>query len=331
MTPSSIPHDTVLHSGVGAGAGVKNISSDVIIVQHLLNLLSHEQAIPENGHCTQSLVNRIRRFQFVQLRFHHPDGRVDPGGHTLVKLLEGAAARGYFRDGGGKTLDPKLTDALNRAQNKALQDRAKSSTAMTASAGVTELTDNDFQQAAARLGPSVKPALLHAFAEVESGGKSGFGQAGLPIIAYEGHVFRRYTHKMYDETHPLLSYRYVIKAGREWKINNADQKQAWRTLGEAIRLDRSSALMSCSWGMFQVMGFNYADCGYTDVDAFVADMKKSARGQLDAFVGYCLKKAGMVHAMGTLDFVGMASRYNGSDFGDYDKRIARAYARHGVK
>lgn len=205
----------------------------------------------------------------------------------------------------------------------------KESPAATAATPVVKLTDTDFRMAAATLGPGVSVAIIRAFAEVESGGKSGFGPAGKPIIAYEGHTFRKLTNHAHDEQYPLLSYKYVTKAGPEWKLNNKDQETAWKTLAQAMALDRSAALQSCSWGMFQVMGFNFRDCGYSSIDDFVAAMSAGERGQLDAFVGYCRKKPGMVEALKANNFVAMATLYNGKDFGDYDKKIARAYKKYG--
>src|SRR4051794_5104525 len=93
---------------------------------------------------------------------------------------------------------------------------------------VVKLTEADFDEAARTLGAGVSPAIIRAFAEVESGGKSGFGPEGLPVIAYEGHIFRKYTNKAYDQDHPLLSYKYAMKAGPEWKTNNKDQATAWK-------------------------------------------------------------------------------------------------------
>ena len=206
----------------------------------------------------------------------------------------------------------------------------KAKVALAVSAGVsTKLTAADFHNAATSLGSGISAALVRAFAEVESGGKSGFGPSGLPIIAFEGHIFRRYTKRKYDATHSTLSYKYHTKAGPEWKANNKNQTQAWKTLKEAIKLDHSAALMSCSWGMFQVMGFNFKMCGYKSVDDFVTAMKAGEQGQLQAFIGYCKKAKGCVAAMQKKDFAGMAKAYNGADYGNYDKMIEKAYKRHG--
>ena len=194
---------------------------------------------------------------------------------------------------------------------------------------VRKLSPADFDAAAKTLGLGVSAAIVRAFAEVESGGKSGFGPGGLPIIAYEGHIFRKYTGKKYDSTYPLLSYPYKEKAGPEWQQNNRDQDTAWATLAKAMALDPNAAQQACSWGMFQVMGFNYGTCGYPTVDAFVAAMKASETTQLQAFVGYCKATRHLVAAMASKDFQKMALLYNGPDNGDYDKRIERAYKKYG--
>ena len=81
--------------------------------------------------------------------------------------------------------------------------------------------------------------------------------------------------------------------------------------------------------MFQVMGFNYQMCGYTNVKAFATAMKSGERGQLDAFVAFCKGTAGMVTALRDKQYATMATLYNGADYGDYDRRIEKAYKKHG--
>ena len=58
-------------------------------------------------------------------------------------------------------------------------------------------------------------------------------------------------------------------------------------------------------------------------------MKVGETGQLNAFVGFCKKTAGMVAAMRDKKYAQIASLYNGKDYGDYDKRIEKAYKKHG--
>lgn len=189
--------------------------------------------------------------------------------------------------------------------------------------------DASYAAAAAALGPGVQVAMIRAFAEVESGGKSGFGPSGLPIIAFEGHIFRKYTKGAFDQTNPLLSYPYRKKAGPEWQSNNKNQDTAWKTLNAALALNHDAALLACSWGMFQVMGFNYKMCGYPDVDGFVDKMKAGQQGQLDAFIGFCKSTKGLAQALAAKRFSTCATLYNGADFGDYDKRIEKAFKKYG--
>ncbi|MDE2596560.1 MAG: N-acetylmuramidase family protein [Sphingomonadales bacterium] len=283
-----------LQGSVGAAPKAANAAADVKLVQRLFNRLDGRKASTEDGTIEPDLVARIRRYQTEVMHFTTADGRIDPGGKTIARLCQDALA--------ALSLPPAAPGA--------------------------KLWPQDFAEAAARLGPGIEPALVRAFAEVESGGKSGFGPAGLPIIAYEGHRFRKYTGKIYDQSHPKLSYPYVKKAGPEWQVNNANQQVAWTTLAAAAALDWDAALMACSWGMFQVMGDNFTTCGYPDVDGYVYDMKRGERGQLDAFVGFCKGTSGLVAAMRAKAYDRMATLYNGPDFGDYDKRIKRAYERY---
>jgi hypothetical protein len=336
----------VLSGPVGRGQKATNRPADVRSVQHLLNVVGQGAKTPEDGNCTPALVARITSFQRDVLRFPNPDGRVDPTGRTLKVLLARAAEKARHSPPAAK--EPSLGQwwasnltAMGKALQSMFDDNDKTSRASTptvggkiataASGAGGALTDRDYADAAARLGRGIDPLLVRACAQVESGGRSGFGPGGLPIIAYEGHWFRKLTKKLYDETHPLLSYPYVKKAGWQWQKNNKDQSAAWATLKEAMALNADAALQSTSWGMCQVMGFNYKKCGYKDVFAFVEAMKAGPKGQLEAFVGYCLKTPGMVSALQSKNFAAMAYAYNGEDYGNYDKLFEAAYKKLGGK
>lgn len=360
---------TLIKNPVGTGRGALNNDKDVKIVKYLFNLVYAAQSnlTIESGICDSSLVSKIKRFQKDQLGFRICDGRIDPGGKTLSKLVEKAkfkysispkknvnSAPHQFggawcgNDIAGAISDvhhflgfrsqPRNDEKTNHAHRavvnnflafytdeQSIKTRAakRAVTQKVGSAG--KLTDADFKQAAIKLGNDIPVNLIKAFAIVESGGRSGFGPEGLPVIAYEGHLFRRYTDMKYDQTHPSLSYRYTGKAGPQWQVNNKNQTTAWKTLTTAMELDVDAALMCCSWGMFQVLGSNYYMTGHRSVQKFVEDMKRGEIGQLDVFVEYCKKKSGMIAALKGKDFRNMAKLYNGDDYGDYDVRIANAY------
>ncbi len=251
-------------------------------MQHVINRARFGvPALREDDRIGPLTIGRIREYQAKVLDFPHPDGVVDPGGRTLRSLLEriamqrrGApapASKPAVRNAASTTAPaPALVAArpvgvgagaarhADRAVGAALPGaiRAQAATprvGMPSGASGNKLTEQDFVDAAASLGPGVDAALVHAVAYVESSGKSGFNAAGLPVIAFEGHRFRRLTKGIYDRTHPMLSYPYVTNAGWQWQKNNAGQVNAWATLNKALVLNHDAALLSCSWGMFQVM------------------------------------------------------------------------------
>lgn len=180
------------------------------------------------------------------------------------------------------------------------------------------ISEAQFKLAATELGCSV--AAVKAVAEVESRG-NGFDPDGFPKTLFEGHWFHRYTKGKFGASHPHLSYPKWTKQfyGKTWQAEKA-------RLAEATSLDRTSALMSASWGGFQIMGFNFAHCGYKTVQAFVNDMTKSDDAQLAAFV-MLIKSFGLADELQNLDFAGFAYRYNGVEYqkNDYDGKLTRAY------
>ncbi|GEM_PF-313143 len=324
-TPVTAPPDAaarpnLISAAVGAG-NAANQPLDVMIIRRLLAIAFQE--IPLSPNCDPPLIDAIKQFQVKSGAVRNPDGRIDPGGGTLRRLVAEAARRRPNR--------PDLGAFPGSGPVAALGDDGGNVQAwvdqilLVATRSI--LTEADFAAAAAKLGAGIPVALVRAFAEVESGGRSAFDFAGRPVIAYEGHVFRKMTGGRFDEEHALLSYPYPGKAGEQWKTNNANQDASWKTLEAAIQLDQDAALQACSWGMFQVMGFNYQDCGYPSATAFVEAIKSSAGAQLDAFVTFCKAKKGMVEAMARRDYAIMATLYNGADYGDYDERIKNAFDR----
>lgn len=316
-----------ISASVGAPGKARNVPADVRSIQQLFNLITAKSALPlaEDGNSSPQLVQRISDYQLNRLKVAKPDGVIDPGGRTFNSLLEDArqaSSATRINGASGASIDRTAQNTPVPAQ--AALDKQLLVTKATCDGGVT-LSDADFQRAAAQLGNAVSVNIIKALATVESGGRSGFGPALMPVIAFEGHIFRKYTQRKYDQSYPLLSYPYLEKAGPQWRTNNKDQVTAWATLAAAYKLDPAAALMSASYGMFQIMGFNFAACGYNSVFEFVAAVKINAGQQLKAFVGFCSKTPALVTAMKNKDYAGMATYYNGKDYGDYDNRIKKAY------
>lgn len=83
--------------------------------------------------------------------------------------------------------------------------------------------------------------------------------------------------------------------------------------------------MSCSWGKYQIMGFNHKACGYHNVQDFVAMMCESERKQLDALVKYIEKNC--LKAAREKDWKAIASAYNGPKYwkNSYDRQLKEKY------
>jgi len=102
---------------------------------------------------------------------------------------------------------------------------------------------------------NVKLAQLLAVVTVETSG-CGFLTDRRPAIPLERHIFSRPTDGRFDAEHPDISNR--TPGGYSHGAPEYDR------LGKAMLLDRSAALKSASWGIGQIMGFNFAEAGYND-------------------------------------------------------------------
>lgn len=186
-----------------------------------------------------------------------------------------------------------------------------------------KLTSTDFENAAGILGcdiPSIK-----AVAQVESGKGGGFCPDDFPTTLFEGHIFYRYVGLSYAVTYPTICYeRWTTKFyGKTW------QEERGR-LESAIGLNRNAALMSASWGRFQIMGFNFGICGCVTIQQFVNRMCRSERDQLDLFCEYIIHN-GLSDELRDHRWDDFAFRYNGPAYqkNDYAGKLARAYIKNG--
>jgi hypothetical protein len=167
----------------------------------------------------------------------------------------------------------------------------------------------------------VEEPALRAVAAVESAGDGFLAQSDLPKILFEGHAFHRLTQGRFDTSHPTLSFP---KWTKKFYVGGAGE---WQRLNTACTLERAAALQSASWGMFQIMGFNYALCGVGDVEAFVARQRAGAAEQLQCFAHFISRKV-FLSALRVKDWAKFAAAYNGPGYAanQYDKKLAAAYS-----
>lgn len=182
------------------------------------------------------------------------------------------------------------------------------------------------QSEAKRLG--VEVAALRAILEKESKG-SGFNADGTPKILYERHImyqrltehFGLSTAKYWATGRADLVYSKGYGAGGYGKYSEQPKK-----LEAAAKIDRTSALESCSWGIAQVIGYHWKLCGFSSVQQFVNAMYKSEDSQFEVFVKF-LEGSGIVPYLKKLDWANVALRYNGKNYkqNNYDVDLKRYY------
>jgi hypothetical protein len=205
------------------------------------------------------------------------------------------------------------------------------------------LTEADWDRAAEQLG--VEKAAIKAVAEVETKG-AAFLANGHPPVLFEGHLFRRYTSKAFDVLYPTLSFFIPKKPGADagaeaMATYNARMKEirsyyqggvneVVNRLDVAAGLNADAAYRASSWGRFQILGNNYSEAGFNNVQDFVAAMFESEQAQLDAFVNFVQSDKVMLKALQERDWATFARRYNGPDYEryKYDKQMKAAYEKH---
>lgn len=189
------------------------------------------------------------------------------------------------------------------------------------------LTEGDYKAAAKQLKCDV--AAIKAVAEVESNG-NGFLSDGKVKILFEGHIFHKYTDGKFDAKHPTISYpRWTTKFYAKGATADIRGQGELKRLKEAMALDRKAALMSASYGKFQIMGFNFALCGFITVEDFYKSMQINEGEQLKAFCHYIINIS-LADELRNHYWAEFAKRYNGPDYkkNKYDIKLALAYAKY---
>lgn len=189
------------------------------------------------------------------------------------------------------------------------------------------LTEDDIKSAARLLKCDV--AAVKAVAEVESSG-DGFLQDGKIKLLFEGHKFYNYTKGAFAQSHPTLCYpkwttQYYAK-GPNAEVRGQGE---WQRLQQAMQLNRNAALMSASFGKFQIMGFNCVHCGFNDVEEFFTAMQSNEGEQLKAFCEY-IQDVGLDNELREHRWSDFAFRYNGKEYwkNKYDVKLAAAWVKY---
>ena len=136
----------------------------------------------------------------------------------------------------------------------------------------------------------VEPAVALAIFAVES--KRAYDPTtGLVIVRFEPKVFLR-------------------RSGRLVTSDHSSQLAEWQAIEEAYALDENAALESASYGLPQLMGFNFGVTSHPDARSLLLAFQRSAREQVAGFFGFVAAN-NLVGAARERRFVDFARRYNG--------------------
>lgn len=197
----------------------------------------------------------------------------------------------------------------------------------------------DFESAAWLLKCEVESIM--AVAEVESGPQGAFlenEEGNPPVILYERHYFSRLTERKHDgktwidpQTKKVYLLSSKVGGGYGPYSIQHDKLQA------AVKLNRNAALMSCSWGLFQIMGANYEQAGYQDLQRFITAMYRGVEDHLRAFTMFIRQEKRtvvvdgrrwtLIDALRENEFLPFALIYNGPKQNLYHRRIGDAHHR----
>jgi ABC-type transport system substrate-binding protein len=177
------------------------------------------------------------------------------------------------------------------------------------------LSTADFNSSLALLG--VDAATAWTILQVESG-KSGFLPDRRPQILFERAVFHTRTKGAWDGSNPNVS-------APTWGGYSGGAAEYGR-LAEAYALSADDALQSASWGIAQMMGFNFSPAGYQSASDFVQSSCASESAQLQAFVSF-LQHTGIATSLQAHDWVSVARKYNGGgNVAVYSAKLQAGYA-----
>lgn len=191
------------------------------------------------------------------------------------------------------------------------------------------ILDTDYEWAGKYL--DCETAAIKAVIVVETGDCKGFIAPGKPKILFEGHIFwgelkkRGYDPEELQKDHPTIIYP-------KWtKKYYSNPEGEYKRFEEACSIDKEAAICSTSYGLFQIMGFNYPVCSSTSPEELYKLMSESEFRQFTLGLEF-IKNSGLSKYIVKKDWAGFAKRYNGSGYkqNQYDIKLEKAYKEYSV-
>lgn len=189
-----------------------------------------------------------------------------------------------------------------------------------------KLTFEMISKAAEKL--KIEPSVLDAVCRLESSGP-GFLPSGKPVIRFEGQVFWKemlkrgfFEDKLRDlsQQHPNVLYP---KRVSEFYL---DGEREYQRLEAAISMNEGAALAATAWGCFYLMGRQFSESGFDDINDFVNAQKAGLLEQLEAFCKW-MESRGLIESLQQKNWQFFSRLCYGPAYVEkrYDRKLQRAY------
>lgn len=174
---------------------------------------------------------------------------------------------------------------------------------------------------------SIEKEKLQAILDIESKANA-LDNEGFPTVRFECHIFNDMNTRYCDEYRKDDDEKLdcTINSGEFFsKVSSETNKEAFL---KAKKINSDLAICSSSFGMAQVMGFNYKFVGFNSMDEFYKAMLKK-EGQITAFLNYIRNKEIVFDQLRSKDtnWKIVADGYNGaaSDANNYATKLETKY------
>lgn len=171
---------------------------------------------------------------------------------------------------------------------------------------------------------NVSEAHIRAVAQVEAAGY-GFIPDGRPKILFEYHWFYHYLKSNPSKLKRAIAQNLATPKSRMRPYPKTD-KLVWKDFEAACEIDQDAAILSTSWGLGQIMGFNHEFAGFKNKEDMVNAFCDSEREQLFGMIRF-IKSKRIDDELRKCDWRGFAYTYNGANYAKwgYHTKLASAY------
>lgn len=158
---------------------------------------------------------------------------------------------------------------------------------------------------------AIELAALNTIVEIESSGAGFDPKTGEIKIQFEPYWFQKYTQQR-------------IANGVE------NQPAEWKAYRQAEAIDKEAAIKATSWGLGQIMGFNFKTAGYATPEKMVDDFKISEAKQLEGMLTFIRNNPPMYRALQKRDWETFARLYNGPQYKkfNYHTKLKTTYEKY---